>query len=142
MPIAQLLNVYRHDRNSRALITLSGEIDLHTAPVVRASVERCPREGVRVIDIDLTAVPFCDCSGLNAFLHMSDAAEAVPAVLRLHFPCPMVLRLLTGSADRLLARPAGDLTAGYPLRRPTPQSAGPRAGLARTLDGAITGGVR
>ncbi|GAA2916189.1 hypothetical protein GCM10011428_34670 [Streptomyces violaceus] len=35
------LNIYRHDRGRRALITLAGEIDPVTAPQVRTALERC-----------------------------------------------------------------------------------------------------
>jgi anti-sigma B factor antagonist len=62
MPLPQL-NVYRHDRTKQALITLAGEID-----------------------IDLTAVTFCDCSGLTAFLHASQQTTAADGSLRLHYP--------------------------------------------------------
>ena len=61
------LTVHRRDRRTQALITLAGEIDLESAPLVRVSLERCLRDGIRAIDVDLTHVTFCDCSGLNAF---------------------------------------------------------------------------
>jgi anti-anti-sigma factor len=112
MPIPQL-NVYRHDRESRALLTLAGEIDLDTAPLVRASVEECLREGIRTIDIDLTAVTFCDCSGLNAFLHASQQTTAAGGSLQLHYPPPLMARLvdLTGSGFLLRGLPFGRLPA-------------------------------
>lgn len=111
MPITHLLNVYRHDRNDRALITLSGEIDLSTASVLRESLERCLRDGIRVTDVDLTAVSFCDCTGLNIFLRARESAAAVDADMLLHFPCPTLTRLLTitGCGSLLLAFPGDDL---------------------------------
>lgn len=75
MPLPPL-TIYRHDRRKRALITLAGAIDLDTVPLVRASLERCLRDGIRTIDVDLTLVTFCDCSGLNAFLHASQRITA------------------------------------------------------------------
>ncbi|MFF3325304.1 STAS domain-containing protein [Streptomyces sp. NPDC002889] len=103
------LNLYRHDRESRALITLAGEIDLDTAPLVRGSLEECLRDGIRTIDIDLTTVTFCDCSGLNAFLHASQQTSAAGGSLRLHHPSPLVARLvdLTGCGALLLGLPSG-----------------------------------
>ncbi|MGW0632879.1 STAS domain-containing protein [Streptomyces sp. NPDC002758] len=69
MSVPPILNVYRHDTDNRALVTLTGEIDLNSAPLVHASLERCLHDGIRTIAVDVTAVTFCDCSGLNAFLY-------------------------------------------------------------------------
>ncbi|MEU5689343.1 hypothetical protein DEJ48_09265 [Streptomyces venezuelae] len=57
MPLPPL-NSYRHDRRTRALITLAGEIGLETMPLMRTTLERCLRDGVRTIDIDLTGSGF------------------------------------------------------------------------------------
>jgi anti-anti-sigma factor len=92
MPLPPL-TIYRHDREQRALITLVGEIDLRTAPLVRASLEGCLRDGILAIDVDLTLVTFCDCSGLNAFLHASQRVTAAGGTLRLHHP-PRTLVLM------------------------------------------------
>ncbi|MFI1401123.1 STAS domain-containing protein [Streptomyces sp. NPDC020681] len=110
MPIPKL-KVYRHDRESRALLTLAGEIDLDTAPLVRASLEECLRDGIRTIDVDLTPVTFCDCSGLNAFLHASYQTAAAGGSLQLHYPAPPVARLfdLTDCGFLLLDHPSGCL---------------------------------
>lgn len=110
MPLPQLA-VYRHDRKKRALITLAGEIDLETAPLVRASLERCLHDGIRTIDVDLTPVTFCDCSGLNAFLHASQRITAAGGTLRLHRPPRTLVLMLdiTGCAFLLLGVPFGHL---------------------------------
>ncbi|KUM86533.1 MULTISPECIES: STAS domain-containing protein [Streptomyces] len=94
MPLPQLV-VYRHDRRKRALITLAGEIDLESAPLVRASLELCLRDGIRAIDVDLSPVGFCDCSGLNVFLHAAQRTTAAGATLRLHHP-PRMFALVVG----------------------------------------------
>ncbi|MFD7136739.1 STAS domain-containing protein [Streptomyces sp. NPDC059894] len=93
------LNVRRHDHDTRALITLAGEIDLATAPLVRAAVAACLRDGIRSVDVDLTGVTFCDASGLNAFLLASRLATEAGTTLRLHHPPPAMTRILdiTGS---------------------------------------------
>lgn len=93
------LNVHRHDRTTRALITLSGEIDLTTAPLVRAALAACMRDGIRTTDVDLTAVTFCDASGLNAFLMASQLATDAGMTLQLHYPSPTLARIIeiTGS---------------------------------------------
>ncbi|MFI1168265.1 STAS domain-containing protein [Streptomyces sp. NPDC020801] len=110
MPLPQL-TVYRHDRRKRALITLTGEIDLENAPLVCASLERCLRDGIRTVDVDLTPVTFCDCSGLNAFLHASQQTTVAGGTLRLHHPPAMLARMLdlTGCGFLLLGLPFGQL---------------------------------
>jgi anti-sigma B factor antagonist len=93
MPLPQL-TVHRHDRRTRTLITLVGEIDLESAPLVRASLEWCLRDGIRTIDIDLTLVTFCDCSGLNEFLHAAQQTRVAGGTLRLHHPPPILARIV------------------------------------------------
>ncbi|MYS24099.1 anti-sigma factor antagonist [Streptomyces sp. SID4948] len=106
------LDAHRQDTKTRALITLAGEIDMQSAPLIRESLARCLRDGIRTIDIDLTTVTFCDCSGLNAFLAAALLTSAAGGSLRLHYPSSAIARLfaLTGSDalfSRLPERPAG-----------------------------------
>ncbi|MER6082548.1 STAS domain-containing protein [Streptomyces sp. NPDC001833] len=122
MPIPQL-TLYRRDRRSRALITLAGEIDLTTERVVRESLGQCLRDGIRTIDVDLTAVTFCDVTGLNAFLDASRATAVAGGSLRLHHSPPALARIiaLTGSSillhGNLPPRPSPQpLTPGAPSR--------------------------
>ncbi|MFJ4786879.1 STAS domain-containing protein [Streptomyces sp. NPDC088794] len=108
MPFPQL-TVHRHDRRQRALITLAGEIDLTSAPLVRTALAQCLREGVRTIDVDLTATSFCDCSGLNVFLYAAQEVTAAGGTLRLHHPPPTLglILCLTGSGFLLLGEEFG-----------------------------------
>ncbi|MER6960125.1 MULTISPECIES: STAS domain-containing protein [unclassified Streptomyces] len=102
------LNVYRHERGTRALITLAGEIDLATAPLVRQALAECLPDGISSIDVDLTAVTFCDASGLNAFLMASRLATDAGMTLRLHHPPQCMTRVIeiTGSGFLLHSFPA------------------------------------
>lgn len=69
MGIPPILNVCRHDTDNRALVTLTGEIDLQSAPLVHTPAEQYPHDGIHTIDVDVTTVTSCDYSGVNAFLH-------------------------------------------------------------------------
>jgi anti-anti-sigma factor len=115
------LNVYRHDHGTRALITLAGEIDLVTAPLVRVALAECLRDGIRVVDVDLTAVTFCDGSGLNAFLTASRLAAEAGTTLQLHYPPPTMVRVTEITGSGFLLHPAH--VAQAPARR-TPAAAG------------------
>ncbi|WP_338897044.1 STAS domain-containing protein [Streptomyces sp. TG1A-60] len=112
MPLPQL-TVYRHDRGTRALITLAGEIDVESAPLVRVSLARCLRDGIRAIDVDLTPVAFCDCSGLNAFLHAAQQTIEIGGTLRLHHPPATLARILDIAG-------CGFLLLGLPYDLPPP----------------------
>ncbi|MFH8393897.1 STAS domain-containing protein [Streptomyces sp. NPDC018036] len=108
MPRPQLA-VHRHDRGKRVLITLAGEIDLESAPLIGTALARCLSDGIRTIDIDLTAVTFCDCTGLNVFLHAAQQTTEAGGTLRLHHPPPTLDLILdlTGSEVLLLDVPIG-----------------------------------
>ncbi|MFI7499174.1 STAS domain-containing protein [Streptomyces sp. NPDC049687] len=111
------LNVYRHDRGTRALITLAGEIDLVTAPLVSEALAECLRDGSRRVDVDLTAVTFCDASGLNAFLRASRFATDAGRTLRLHHPSRSMTRIIeiTGSGFLLHSFPVGARSRRIPV---------------------------
>ncbi|WP_236654541.1 STAS domain-containing protein [Streptacidiphilus anmyonensis] len=102
---AATLAVERHDRGSSAEITLIGDIDLNSASLVHRALTRCLLDGARTIDVELTNVGFCDCSGLSAFLDAYHRAAAIGASVRLHHPAPPVARLLalTDTESLLLA---------------------------------------
>ncbi|QIB47808.1 STAS domain-containing protein [Streptomyces aureoverticillatus] len=115
------LNVYRHDRRTRALITLAGEIDLETVPLIRTTLGRCLHDGVRTIDVDLTSVTFCDCSGLNAFTQAFLRTAAAGGTLRLHYPPPVLAWMveLAGCGFLLMGLPAVPGPASLPAVLPT-----------------------
>lgn len=121
MSVPPVLNVYRHDTDNRALATLTGEIDLKSAPLVHAALERCLHDGIRAIDVDLTAATFCDCSGLNAFLYALLHTAAAGGSLQLHYPSPALERLvaLTGYGSLFLTLPDA-LAGSRPPPRPSP----------------------
>ncbi|MEY9940840.1 STAS domain-containing protein [Streptacidiphilus sp. MAP5-3] len=102
---AATFTVERQDRGTSTEITLIGEIDLESAPLVRQTLTRCLLDGMRSIDVDLSYVDFCDCSGVSAFLDAYHRAAAVGASVRLHHPAPTIARLfaLTRTENVLLA---------------------------------------
>ncbi|MFH8464926.1 STAS domain-containing protein [Streptomyces sp. NPDC017991] len=113
------------DTRHRALITLAGEIDLQSAPLVSAALAQCRSDGIRVIDVDLTPVTFCDCSGLNSFLDAALRTTETGGTLRLHHPPPTLGRLLdlTDSGPVLLGLPPGQ-----PPQPPVAAPAAPQRG--------------
>ncbi|MER5403645.1 STAS domain-containing protein [Streptomyces sp. NPDC002769] len=135
------LTVRRHDDKNRALITPAGEIDLETAPLLRASLEQCLRDGIRTIDVDLSLLTFCDCSGLNAFLHASQRTTAAGGTLRLHHPPPALVLMvdIVGCAFLLPGLPFGQvpLPPGNAPTAPPPVPSRWPVPLLRVLLGGV-----
>jgi len=59
------------------VLTVTGELDMDTAPTVQATVLAAVQTGVRSVVIDLTAVGFVDSSGLKAFIGAYKLLETV-----------------------------------------------------------------
>jgi len=141
MPAQPALVLGRTDQGDHTMVTMTGEIDMDSLPALRALIEDCLRDGIRVIDVDVSALTFCDVTGLNFFLAAQYRTLGAGAELHLHDPGPFVIRLLdlTGTRAHLtespiapgreamrrrgpdglsLARPwAGGTRAGVPLSR-------------------------
>jgi anti-sigma B factor antagonist len=111
MYFPETVNVHRRDYADRTLVILVGEVDLASAAAVRESLVGCLRDGVRVIDVDMASVDFCDCLGLGIFVQVARRARRAGGSLRLHSPTPRVARLisLTRTGSVLLGpRPVHD----------------------------------
>ena len=83
-------------------MTVSGEIDIASAPVLREQLLGLLRPPASRIVIDLSGVTFCDASGLAVLVAASRRAGLLDGVLRLAAPAPLtatVLRL-TGLDSR------------------------------------------
>ncbi|MFE9022222.1 STAS domain-containing protein [Streptomyces sp. NPDC007808] len=130
------LDIHRRNRGEGALVTLAGAIGPATAPLLRAALEQCLRDGVTVIDVDLTTVGSCDARGLDVFLSMSRRAGRVHTSLRLHHPCEQITRLLavTGSTPLLLAAPTDPVPPALPRGLSEAASPGPSADGTRTRE--------
>ncbi|MFF3413978.1 STAS domain-containing protein [Streptomyces sp. NPDC002698] len=105
--------------DDRATVFVEGEIDLATVWGVRAALAMCHAYRMTGIDVDLSAVGFCDASSLNVFLAADERHGESAVDVRLHRPPPIVRRLLriTGT-EFLLAEdvPAeGARSSGPPL---------------------------
>ncbi|HEX5569201.1 MAG TPA: STAS domain-containing protein [Streptomyces sp.] len=78
----------------RAVVAVSGEVDFTTAPRLRCALEAALASGPDAIEVDFTAVPFCDCSGVNTLLHAWNQARDTGVPLRVTgVGAPVVVRL-------------------------------------------------
>lgn len=85
------------EQNGYWIITVSGEIDAHTAPTVREAVEAAIAPGAKVV-ADLGGVTFLDSTGLSVFVTALKHLREAGGTLDLVITSPRVLKVfsLTG----------------------------------------------
>lgn len=77
-------------------VRLSGEVDVASAPLVEHTVRIVRAARGHHVRLDLSAVSFCDCAGLNAFIasdRLLRAAGGRLTISRLSGPVRRLLRL-------------------------------------------------
>jgi anti-anti-sigma factor len=86
------LSVRRQD--GYTVVTISGEVDIASAPGLREQLLGLLRPGASRIVIDLSGVTFCDASGLAVLVGASRRAGLLDGVLRLAAPAPLMATVL------------------------------------------------
>jgi anti-sigma B factor antagonist len=76
-------------------ITLAGEFDLATAPVLRDELENAATHPTHAVVLDLSGLSFMDCAALRAVINFADGARIRGWRLRLVYPPPPVARIVT-----------------------------------------------
>jgi anti-anti-sigma factor len=104
------LSIRMADVLGRTRMTVRGEIDLDCAETLYQALTSCLADTPSGVDVDLAAVDFFDCAGLNVLLRARSAARARGAQLCLTAMSPAVARLL----DLTRCREAFPLTAQQP----------------------------
>ncbi len=85
-----------------SVISVRGEMDLHTAPKFQYAIERAAEgENVGAVVVDLNGVAFMDSTALSALMRSKDALEGKEISLRLAAPSQAVERIfsVTGFQD-------------------------------------------
>ncbi|SFC12801.1 STAS domain-containing protein [Streptomyces aidingensis] len=77
-----------------AVVEPQGELDHHSAEMLRVSLHACVTGGCPWIVVDCARLDFCDSTGLNALLAARLEAEAAGGGVHLAAPQPRVARLL------------------------------------------------
>lgn len=88
------ITVTTQDHNGTVVVTVTGEVDAHTAPAVREVVESAIGPAARVI-VDLTDVTFLDSTGLGVFVTALKHLREVDGSLDLVITSPRVLKVFT-----------------------------------------------
>jgi anti-anti-sigma factor len=113
------LKVTRGFDGTQVIIHAEGEIDIATAPTLRACIEAVLKLGSDVV-LDLGGIEFIDVSGIRVIAAAFHRADALDAYFRVQPSSRVVTRIL-GAANALKL-----------LRSGTPRSLGGAPGLSLT----------
>ncbi|MEV0302968.1 STAS domain-containing protein [Streptomyces prasinus] len=82
-----------------AVVTPAGELDHHTADLLREPLESCLAKGFKRLVIDCSRLEFCDSTGLNVLLGARLKADAAGGGVHLAGMQPVVARVfeITGA---------------------------------------------
>ncbi|AEN12486.1 MULTISPECIES: STAS domain-containing protein [unclassified Streptomyces] len=96
-----LLLTVRHPADSLAVVTVSGELDVDTAPELRTKATELIGQGCPHVVLDMAPVEFCDSSGLNALIAIVQHAHERGGSLSVAAAPDQLTRLLdmTGVGD-------------------------------------------
>jgi len=92
---ANLAVTMRADPAGPCLITVSGELDYHTGPRLRAYLDDAPCESGAGLVLDLSGITYCDSTGVSVLVHAYRRTEATGTMLALAGAAPEVFRLLS-----------------------------------------------
>jgi anti-sigma B factor antagonist len=90
--------------DGRVLVTLFGELDTATAPVLRDSLTHLVNEGATRLEVDVSELTFIDSTGLTVLMDQRHRLRTRGGLLILLAPSRPILRMLdvTGLAPFLL----------------------------------------
>ncbi|MFF9824564.1 STAS domain-containing protein [Streptomyces sp. DT197] len=93
------LRVDVRSEGSSAVVTPAGELDHHTADLLREPLEEAVSQGRARLVVDCSQLEFCDSTGLNVLLGARLKAEAAGGGVHLAAMRPVVARVfqITGA---------------------------------------------
>ncbi|MFJ3224171.1 STAS domain-containing protein [Streptomyces sp. NPDC086783] len=77
------------------VVTVAGDVDLHTAPTLRAYVRNLVQQGAQHLVLDLPGVDFVDSTGLSTFITLLLEVEKAGGSLRLAGVPDRLMRMVT-----------------------------------------------
>jgi anti-sigma B factor antagonist len=88
------LRVSSRTEGDHIVLALAGEIDLYTAPRLQSELTSTLSAKPALIVVDMSAVEFCDSTGMNVLLAAHRAATERGGALTLAAPRPSVRKIL------------------------------------------------
>jgi anti-sigma B factor antagonist len=87
------LGIETSTRGDDVVLTLAGDIDIHSAPLVRERLEELRASGSRSVVVDLGGVNFLDSSALGALVAAHRELNDAGGTLKLAAPRAHVLKV-------------------------------------------------
>ncbi|WP_282798397.1 STAS domain-containing protein, partial [Streptomyces sp. CC224B] len=85
----------QHPRPDLVIVTVAGDVDVHTAPSLRSGALEIIQHGHSGLALDLAQVGFCDSAGLSAIIGIWHAAQEASGSLSLAAVPDRLMRMLT-----------------------------------------------
>lgn len=95
MQACDILHTHTALHPGTARLTLTGELDAATAPLLETALSRALAHHPHCLELDLSALVFCDVAGLRALHHARHAARAQHTALHLTGLHPRLHHILT-----------------------------------------------
>lgn len=111
LPVLQEFQVRLLDEDEiRSRLAVSGDLDLSSAGVLASVLDQRLESGRKYVDVDVSALTFCDSSGLGVFLNAHHRLLGCGGMLILTGVPEPLLKLLTvtGLDDALFTATADD----------------------------------
>ncbi|MEU8980805.1 ANTAR domain-containing protein [Streptomyces sp. NPDC058246] len=96
------LRIETYPADDRVLVVISGDLDIDTEQMLQRTLREAVAHSVSGVDLDLTGVEFCDCSGLNVLLCIRRRALEDGKSVALRAAGAPVMRLLDLTHTRSL----------------------------------------
>lgn len=91
--------VTQAERDGWVVVTVAGEMDLISSPVVRQKVHEAVADGRRSVVLDLAGVRFCDSSGVGVLIGARRLMRSCAGRLRIVLPEDAPPRAGSGAAE-------------------------------------------
>ncbi|MEU2338392.1 STAS domain-containing protein [Streptomyces sp. NPDC013172] len=85
----------RHPGDRTAVVVVAGDVDLHTAPVLRAQALTVVEQGSPHVVLDLAQVDYVDSTGLSTLIVLLQAAQEAGGSLRVASVPDRLVRMVT-----------------------------------------------
>ncbi|MDQ1050394.1 anti-sigma factor antagonist [Streptomyces sp. V4I2] len=102
-----MLGIETRPEGDRTAVVVTGEIDIAGVQALGDALSGALRRSVRGIDLDLSGVDFCDCSGLNVLVRVRRHARESGKDLAVRATSAAVRRLLAGTGTLSLFAVSG-----------------------------------
>lgn len=110
----EMFTITASNKDDEAVVVLVGELDISTAPRLAEALQCLPRSGQRRTVVDVSALSFCDSSGLAVLVHARQRHEALGIRLILTGATSALKRLLGITGLGAYLGTDGDMSAGAP----------------------------